>query len=197
MDAAAIQHLIDLITPYGYGALFVIVFFEGPIASIVGGMLAAANILNLYLVFWAILISNLLSDVIYYVLGRYGGEPFVRRFGKYIGVTAKKVEALESHARDHGGKTIMLAKLQVVGPLPTGIALLLALGIGKMPFLPYLWWNFIGTIPQTILLEGIGYWAGAWFATAGSRFVERTLIAASVLALAGAMWWAWRKYKKH
>lgn len=193
MDPATAQQLATLIAQYGYHTLFLLVFFEGPIASIVGGILAGTGVMNLYLVFTVILVSNVLSDVIYYALGRYGGEPFIRRFGKYLRVTPERVEALESHARDHGGHTIMLAKLQIFGPLPTGIALLLALGVGKMPFWPYLWYNIIGTIPQTILLEGVGYWASNWFLTAGSHFLERAFIILSFVALTFGAWWLWRK----
>jgi len=192
----AIQHLITALSQYGYLGLFPLVFFEGPIASIVGGMLAATGVLSIVGVFFVILVANLLSDIIYYLLGRYGGRVFVKRFGKYLGVTEARIDALEKHAQDHGGKTVIMAKLQIVGPLPTGIALLIALGAGKMPFWSYFWYNVIGTVPQTILLEGIGFIAGDWLMRAGSGPVNMALTIVSLVALGGGVWWWIRRGKQ-
>ena len=194
MDPAT-QHIMVLLSQYGYVALFPLVFVEGPIASIVGGMLAEAKVLDVVGVFVVIMVANLLSDIIYYLLGRYGGRVFVKRFGKYLGVTEALIDALEKDAQYHGGKTVIMAKLQVVGPLPTGVALLIALGAGKMPFWSYLWYNIVGGIPQTILLEGIGYLAGDWLMHAGSGPVTMMLTILSLVALGGGVWW-WVRRKK-
>ncbi len=191
-----IQHLLAELSQYGYVALFPLVFVEGPIAAIVGGMLAATGAMSIIGVFFVILVANVLSDIVYYILGRYGGRTFVKHFGKYLGVTEARIDALEKHAEEHGGKTIIMAKIQVVGPLPTGIALLIALGAGKMPFWPFFWYNVIGTIPQTILLEGIGYAAGGWLISAGSGPVTITLTVLSLLALGAGVWWWIRRKKK-
>ena len=194
MDPAT-QHIMVLLSQYGYVALFPLVFVEGPIASIVGGVLAEAKVLDVVGVFVVIMVANLLSDIIYYLLGRYGGRVFVKRFGKYLGVTEARIDALEKNAQYHGGKTVIMAKLQVVGPLPTGVALLIALGAGKMPFWPYLWYNIVGGIPQTILLEGIGYLTGDWLMHAGSGPVTMMLTILSLVALGGGVWW-WVRRKK-
>ncbi len=194
----SVNSLLAELSQYGYVALFPLVFIEGPFAAIVGGILAATGILNTIGVFFVILISNLLSDIGYYVLGRHGSGVLIKRFGHYIGVTEARIEALEKHALEHGGKTIIMAKLQIVSPVPTGIALLIALGAGKMPFGRYLWYNLIGTIPQTILLEGLGYLAGGWVISVGSGTINLALTILSLLTLGiGTLLWARRKNKPY
>ena len=190
-----ILHLMALLAQYGYVMLFILVFIEGPIASIVGGILAATGVLGVVPVFFAILISNMLSDVVYYAFGRYGGGSFIKRFGHHWGITEGHTEALKKHAHAHGGKTIMLAKLQIMGPLPTGIALLVALGAGKMPLTAYLWYNLLGTIAQTILLEGIGYVAGGWIMVVSKGTIDLTMAVLSFITLGGGIWW-WMYYHK-
>jgi len=188
-------YILSLLSQYGYAALFVVVFIEGPIASIVGGMLAATGVIGIIPVFFIINAANMLGDIVCYVFGRYGGRAFFERFerlARYAGITEEGIDSLEQHAHDHGGKTILMAKLQVMGPLPTGVVLLTALGIGKMPFLSYLWYNILGTAAQAILLEGIGYLAGDWLVKITTRQLDWFFALLSLILLAGG-WWLWRR----
>lgn len=139
---------------YKYLALFPLMVIGGPVVAVASGSLVAAKILNFAIVFLVIVAADLTGDTIYYSIGRWGGLNFIKRWGHYIGIDEAKVSGLKSHFVKHGGKTLLFGKwTQAIGGV-----ILLAAGAAEMPYLTYLWYNLLATLPKTLLLLLIGFY---------------------------------------
>lgn len=147
---------------YQYLVLFSLVAIEGPIISVAAGFLVAQGLMNIYLAFFIIIIADLIGDALYYALGRWGAN-----FGmKIFRISQERLTQLEKYFISHGGKTLLWGKLAH----GIGTSFLFAAGAAKMPFRKFLYFNFIATIPKSIILLFIGYLFGQSFARIGKYF---------------------------
>src|SRR6266498_108866 len=148
--------LISWLEHYKYFVLFPIVVVEGPIITIIGGFLASLGYLRLTIALPVVVAADLVGDSIYYAFGRWGGRRFIDRWGHYFGATAERVEKLEGHFHRHQGKTLVIGKLSHA----VVIVILLAAGVARVPYGKFVWYNFIGTLPKSLLFLLIGYYFG-------------------------------------
>lgn len=155
LDQAAL-----ILQNYTYYLLFPITVIEGPIITIIAGFLVSIGLMNIYATYAIVVIGDLVGDIIHYVIGRYGRDNFMNKWGKYIGITKEKIMMLESHFSEHAGKTLLTAKFfHGVG----GIFLFSA-GAARMPFWKFVWYNFLGAVPKSLALLALGYYFGSHLA---------------------------------
>jgi membrane protein DedA with SNARE-associated domain len=154
------SQIIQWLIHYKYFALFPIMVFEGPIITVIGGFLSSLGYLNIFLVYTTVVLGDLVGDSIYYALGYWGRNQFVEKWGRYVGVTAERVKRLEHHFEKNGGKTLILGKLTHA----VGTAILLAAGVAKMPYGKFIWYNFVPTLPKSLILLLIGFYFGQSYA---------------------------------
>lgn len=140
---------------YRYLILFPLTVIEGPIVTVTAGLMSSLGLMNFYIVYTIVVIGDLVGDGIYYSIGRWGRLP-LERWGKFIGIYPEKIKWIEEHFTDHGGKTLIAAKLShAVG----GIVLVSA-GIARIPFKKFILFNFWATLPKSLILILIGYYFG-------------------------------------
>ncbi|MFA5776910.1 MAG: DedA family protein [Parcubacteria group bacterium] len=133
---------------------------EGPIITIIAAMLAKLGAFNVFIVFIFSVLGDIFGDIILYGLGYKFGMTFVRRFGKYMGITEKLVLKMENYFKNHGGKTIFTVKAT------TGLcwATFTAAGIVKMDFKKFVKYSFWGGLAWSGLLVALGYFYGYMWA---------------------------------
>jgi membrane protein DedA with SNARE-associated domain len=148
--------IVEWLLAYRYLVLFPIMVVEGPIITIIAGFLASLDLLNVYVVYVVIIVADLTGDFIYYSIGRWGRESFIDKWGKYIGLSPEKVERVEAHFQKHRKKTLILGKLSHA----IGMPILVAAGIARVPLWQFLWFNFLATLPKTLVFLLIGYHFG-------------------------------------
>jgi len=140
---------------YRYLILFPLTVLEGPIVTVTAGLMSSLGLMNFYIVYIIVVAGDLTGDGLYYSIGRWGRRP-LERWGKYIGMHPEKIEQIEKHFNEHGGKTLIAAKLShAVG----GIVLVSA-GIARIPFRKFIFFNFWATLPKSLVLILIGYYFG-------------------------------------
>ena len=100
--------------------------------------------------------GDLVGDSLYYLLGYSGRTKFINRWGKYIGLNVGRIKTIEAHFNGHSGKTILFAKWSHL----LGAAVLFVAGAVKMPYRKFLAFNFLATLPKSLLLILIGYYFG-------------------------------------
>ncbi|MDP3997397.1 MAG: VTT domain-containing protein [Candidatus Andersenbacteria bacterium] len=170
-----------LLTQYGYPLVFILAFFEGPIVTIVSSFLAAQGYFTIVILYLLIVAADLTSDSFWYAVGYYGRIKVVERWGHYIGVTAPQIIALENFFERYSGRTLLTAKLTHV----VGMPFLLAAGIAKMPYRPFLWFNALATFPKTLVFVIIGYLFGQAHSIIGKYLAYSTWF--GLLGLGGAL----------
>ena len=186
----------QFITNYGYLAIFVLMLAESaciPVPSELimtfGGALAAGAVpgthLNLIGVILAGTAGNVAGSYIAWAVGRYGGQPLLRRLSE--GRLGRHL--LREHDLDraiawfdrHGGKAVLIGRLLPV--VRTFISL--PAGIAEMPALRFGIYTTIGCIPWTAALAVAGYAVGTnWESIATRSTVPPTSSPRSC-------WWSW------
>src|SRR3989339_2289672 len=119
-------------------------------------MLASLGAFNVFIVLILSIIGDIAGDIIFYGLGYKYGLGFVKRVGKYIGITESLVARMEKYFARHGGKTIFAVKST------TGLcwAAFTAAGIVKMDFKKFVKYSFLGGIVWSGFLVAMGYFYG-------------------------------------
>lgn len=153
--------VITWLLHYRYVILFPLVVIEGPIVTILTGFLVSLGQMNLFLCYPLIVVADVVGDVIMYAQGRWGGKPAVERWGHYFRIKPEIIGKLEKHFQNHPGKTLVVGKISHFfgGPV------LIAAGMARMRFSKFLWFNFLGTLPKSLVLLLVGFYFGRAYAT--------------------------------
>lgn len=155
MDLAG-QQIFDFLSHYGYWLMLPLMIIEGPIITIIASMLAKLGAFNIFIIFILSVAGDMIGDIILYWLGYTFGIGFVRRVGRYMGITEKLVLRMEKYFEKHGGKTIFTVKAT------TGLcwATFTAAGIVKMDFKKFVKYSFWGGLAWSGFLVTLGYFYG-------------------------------------
>jgi membrane protein DedA with SNARE-associated domain len=168
--------LIALITSYGYLLIFLLAIVEGPIVSILAGFVSSLGYLHILPAYAVVVASDIVGDALYYALGRWGGEPALRRWGHRIGITGERVAGFEARFARHRRKSLAIGKLtHAIGAL-----VLVTAGIVRMPVGEFLLVNFLLSLPKSLLLVLVGYYFGRFYPAMGAY---QSVVMAGLLAL--------------
>ena len=154
-----IDSLIQLISNYGYAIVFPLSVIEGPAVCVLAGFAVSLGYLGPIGVFITLMLGDVVGDALYYALGRFGRKSFIDKYGKYLGLNARRIEMLESYFVKYHWQVLLIAKTQAVGS-----PALVAAGVAKAPFGKYLWYNTLGSLPKVLVLEIIGFYFGKSYA---------------------------------
>lgn len=150
------QLIFSFLQHYGYVMMLPLMIIEGPVVTIIAAMLASLGAFNIFFVLILSMLGDIIGDVILYFLGYRYGMVFVRRVGKYMGITESLVTRMEKYFAVHGGKTIFAVKST------TGLcwATFVAAGIVKMDFKKFVRYSILGGIIWSGFLVSMGYFYG-------------------------------------
>ncbi len=157
------EFVIDLIGDYGYFGMFLGMVLEAVIIAIpselilaTGGILASKNIFSFWGAFLVGLFGSVFCAVIIYMMGYYGGNSFVRKYGKYFFMKEEDIEKSDSWFRKYGMLSALISRnFPIVRTLIS-----LPIGITRQPFIPFFIFTLIGSIPWTFLFVYVGYSLG-------------------------------------
>jgi len=147
--------LPQLLSEYGYIILFPAGVIAGPAAYLVAGALIAAGTLDPVIVTLMLVFADLVGDVAYYSLGRWGHGPIVEQIGRRLAITPERLQPFEDRFRRNDWILILIGKTQAFGAV-----VLYAAGATRMNFVRFLGWNLVGTAPKIVLFELVGYFFG-------------------------------------
>ena len=194
------------ISNYGYLAIFVLMLAESaciPVPSELimtfGGALAAGAVpgtqLSLAGVILAGVAGNVAGSYIAYAVGRYGGQPLLRRLSEgRLGRRLLRENDLDRAIAwfdRHGNKAVLIGRLLPV--VRTFISL--PAGIAEMPAVRFGIYTTIGCIPWTAALAVAGYAVGANWESIANAFHGPSYVIAGivVVGLVMAVWWYLRR----
>jgi membrane protein DedA with SNARE-associated domain len=193
-----IQALQQFLDQWGYPVVFVFVMIEstgipfpGETMLLLGAFFAAVGHLSIYGVIAAAAAGAIVGDNLGYWIGRKGGRPFVRRFGRYVFIKEQQLSAAERYFQRHGDKTVFFGRFIAI--LRTWAAFLA--GVNAMRWPIFLFYNAAGGILWAIVYGVLGYFIGR---LVGISVIERDSAyvgygVLAVIVLAGLLW-ALRRY---
>jgi membrane protein DedA with SNARE-associated domain len=177
-----------LLMTYGYLAVFILVGTESIGIPVPGEtMLITAAIyagrthrLSIVLVIVAAAAGAIVGDNIGYTIGRLGGYPLLRRYGRYIRLDQRRLKLGQYLFRVHGSKVVFFGRF--VAYLRTFAAFLS--GANLMHWRRFLLFNALGGITWSLLFGVGGYLLGTQIERL-SRPVGIVLLIAGIVGLVG------------
>jgi membrane protein DedA with SNARE-associated domain len=195
-----VQHFI---ATYGYLAVFLLMLAESaciPVPSELimtfGGAIAAGAVPGAHLSLAGVIAAGVLGNVagsyVAWAVGRYGGQPALRRWGGRLWIREHDLDRATGWFERHGPIAVLVGRLLPVVrtfiSLPAGIA-----GMAPVRFGVY---TTIGCIPWTAALAAAGYAVGANWQSVSNGFHGPTYVIAAVAVVAIAVA-GWRYIRRH
>ena len=192
----ALGDLLQLIGQYGYLVVFFGVMLEsagvplpGETVLITAGVLVHRGALDFGDALFFGILGAVVGDQIGYWVGRFGGRPFVLRWGKYVFIAPERLGRAESFFDRHGGKAVFLARfitgLRVFGALVAGIS--------RMPWAKFALYNVLGGTTWATAAVSLGYFLWASVGLVEHWVGRFSLLLVAALVLAVLLRWAYRK----
>jgi membrane protein DedA with SNARE-associated domain len=112
---------------------------------------------NYWIVVVVATIGNTLGSLVAYVIGAYGGRPFLERYGKYLLIRPHEIELADHFFAKHGAATVFIGRLLPV--VRTFISF--PAGVARMPIGKFVVYSTAGALPWSMLLVFAGTVLGA------------------------------------
>jgi len=200
-EAFAVADTVSqVIRDLGLLGLVALMFVENvfpPIPSEVvlplAGFFVARGELNFVGVLFASTLGSVLGSVFRYELARYGGRPFVLRYGAILRVGPDELDLGDAWFARRGPIVVLL------GRCVPGVRSLVSLpaGVLKMSRLAYILLTLVGSLIWNAALIGAGWVLGEeWERVSGAIGAVGTPLVIIVLLLLGGLsvlWW-WRRH---
>ncbi len=164
----------------------------GAIAS--GGIAGTHQHPSLALVIILGTLAELTGSYISYSVGRVGGRPLVRRWGRYVLVTEADVARAERFLVGRGIWAVPVARML---PFVRTFASIVA-GLVDVPPVRFGVLSLIGTLLYVIVLSSIGYSLGSAWSSIDHRLTQAgyVLVVLVVLAIIGFVLYRLREFRR-
>lgn len=182
--------LIAFVEHYGLLAVFLLSALESaciPIPSELvvppAGFMAYQGSLSLASVVAAATLGNVAGSWVAYAVGRRGGRPLIRRYGRYVWLSERHLAQAEDWFARRGEITVFVARL--LPAFRTFISL--PAGIGEMPLWRFLVYSLLGSLPWNLALAVAGYELGAHWEVI-EAYLKPVSYAAAVVFVIVVIW---------
>ncbi|MFA6158817.1 MAG: DedA family protein [Candidatus Paceibacterota bacterium] len=144
-----------------YAAIIILSCIEGPIISILLGVLMTGGYFGFFPAYAAVIAGDVVGDSVWYWVGKRYGHAFIGRFGRHLGITEAKVEKAKQIFHRHRDWIMIVSKM--TNGFGLSLVSLLTAGMMRMPFGRYLGLNLIGQLFWSGFLIALGYFFGTFF----------------------------------
>ena len=151
-------HLAGSHTYLIYALIVALACAEGPILSMIFGVLLRLGYFSFIPVYAALMLGDLIGDVIWYFIGYRYGHAFIARFGKYWNISEEGVEKVTKLFHKHKHSILFISK--ITNGFGFALVTLMTAGMIKIPFWRYMTINLVGQFAWSGILLGVGYFFG-------------------------------------
>jgi membrane protein DedA with SNARE-associated domain len=156
MDIAG---LIALLQSSVYFLIFAGCFTEGSVVMITAGVLVHSGFAAFWPALAALMLGDILSDIMWYCMGRFGGRRFMNRWGYLVGATPTIVDKVQHRFHEYHTSILMISKLTM--GFGFAIVTLMTAGLLRVPFVRFVAINVSGGLIWVSALFSIGYYFGS------------------------------------
>lgn len=154
------NYVFDIIGNFGYFGMFLCMILEAVIIIIpselilaTSGILARSGIFSFAGAFITGVLGSIFCAIVIYVMGYYGGRPFIDKYGKYFFMKKEDIEKSELWFKKYGMVAALIGRNLPI--IRTFISL--PIGIAKLSLVKFIIYTAIGSIPWTLLFIYAGY----------------------------------------
>jgi len=151
-----VSQIFGLLYTYSYLVLFPLALIEGPVVAIIAGFFVSLGFMDFIPTYMTLVAGDLAGDVLYYAAGRWWLNKTYKDVLKFFGISFNLVNRIEKGIKKNRGPFLFFGKLsQALG----GIILFVS-GSAKIPMKDFLLYNFLATMPKSLILVAVGYYFG-------------------------------------
>jgi membrane protein DedA with SNARE-associated domain len=165
----------------------------GEIVLLTAGALAAQSNLSIVSVAAAAWIGTIAGGSSGYWIGRTGGMAFIRRYGRWLGINAKREKEVHAYFDKHGAWTIIIARFVAILRMLAGIVA----GSVEMPFSVFSICNAIGGLVWSVIFSLLGYLFGENLHLVEHYLRRGSLALVAIVIVAVGAVWMYRKRRAH
>jgi membrane protein DedA with SNARE-associated domain len=189
----------DLIATVGYPGLALLMALDAtilpvPSAVVLGfaGYLCYEGSFDLALVIVVGALGSMVGSFPLYLLGRWGGRPFLDRFGRYFGLKKERVARAEGWFERYGSWSVLLCQLLPIMrdlvPFPAG---LVQMRVSRFAVL-----SMLGSLVFCLALASIGFLAGPSWEAAVQVIDRYDVVVVAMIAVMIVAYFAYRRLNK-
>lgn len=195
--AVLTNFVIQTINDLGYSGVALLMGIESaaiPLPSEVimpfSGFLVSEGRFSLQGIAIAGAVGSVFGSWVTYWIGKYGGRPLVRKYGRYVLITEHDLDLVDRFFARFGIWATLIGRVLPV--VRTYISI--PAGIARVPFWSFTLTCFVGSYVWSLLLGWIGFKLGENWEDIRHYFRQVDWIIV-LLILAGAAWWIRRHIK--
>jgi len=150
------SQFLHLLPYWGYPLMFVLMFFEGPFATMIAAFLASQGLFNVGIVFALSVLGDVLGDIGLYYIGYFGGPHIIEKAQKFLKIGDATIEKLKDKFHQNSERLVFYVKST------TGLSYITftLAGALRMEFSLFLKNSILGGLVWSSLLVVIGYFFG-------------------------------------
>jgi membrane protein DedA with SNARE-associated domain len=131
---------------------------EGPIITTAAAFAASLGYFNVWIILALSFLGDAIGDILAYTTGYFSRKKLVERYGHFFGINGSVLAKVDSHFKNHLGKTMFLVKMSSVLSVPG----LMMAGASRVPLKKYVFWSAIFILPRAVFFVILGYSFGAF-----------------------------------
>lgn len=181
-----ISEMLTWLTNMGYAGIAIGLMIEIIPSEIVlayGGYMVSEGTIGFIGAIIAGVIGGTIAQIFIYWIGRYGGRPFLDKYGKYLLIKKHHIDMSENWFQKYGAGVVFSARFIPV----VRHAISIPAGIARMPFLKFVVLTVLAIIPWSILFVYLGIQLGSQWDDveniAGTYTTPIMILAVVVIAL--------------
>ena len=157
MDIIApwLAHALAVAGTLKYPLLLVGVIVEGPILMVASGFLLRLGLFEPVPLFLTVVLGDLVGDIIWYYVGYYALDWFLRTRGHFLSVTPTVLAQMRKLYLRHHEKILFISKISL--GFGMSLATLTVAGASRIPFRRYMLFNALGELVLVSVLLTGGY----------------------------------------
>ncbi len=141
-----------------YILIFLGSFFEGSAVMMATGLLWHIGVVGFWPAYLALMAGDILSDIMWYLIGYFAARPFFARWGYLINATPEVIGKIERRFHRYHTRILVISKLTM--GLGLASVILTVAGMLRVSFVRYVTINVLCGIVWILFLMGIGYYFG-------------------------------------
>lgn len=159
----------DIITNYGYYAVFLFACIEGEIALLAAGFLSRHGYLSIYMVIFTAFSGTVIFEQIVYFIGRLYGKEFLKKFPKFKDKARRAMAFLRKYNTVFIFMYRFIYGIRNISPLMIGIA--------RVPKLKYAVLNILASIVWASSIASLGYFCASFLeqTSSGVKIFQKLL----------------------
>ncbi len=187
------QEYLNIFSTWGYAVILGLMIIEGPLTTLSAAFMASLGYFNIITIFFLSILGGFIGDIFLYLLGFYGGRPFLKKIEKFINFDRRKrlpTKKMEKFFENHGAKAIFYVKMTV------GLCWITFLfaGISKMKLNKLIFFSLLGGIFWSFILSIIGYFFGYAAAEISRQLTKASGVIFGIFLLCVILFIVARKY---